>query len=367
MRIGIDAKWYFTGNISGRIVVTNLLQQLAKLSTKHQFIIILSEKDRNKSFPFSANSNFEIVYYKCYTNQLANVLSPLFLRRYRLDVCIYQYFSPFLSSYKRVVYIHDIIFETNPEYFSRKERLYFLAMKWMARRAHGIVTVSETEKKRLKDFGYIGKNSQIIAIHNGISDKFKRLSSPDEKMKQRVKERYGLPDWYILYLGRLNKRKNIPSLVKAFAKVQVQDLFLVIAGGSDWSKVDIGQLVADANLSEKVILTGFIKDEDIPIIYQLASAFCFLSFDEGFGLPVAEAMACGVPVIVSDTAINHEICGDAALYVDPNDITAISAAVHQALGNDENIQHKVEVGRQIARNYRWDLSADKLLRFIFQL
>lgn len=367
MKIGIDAKWYFTGNISGRVVVTNLLQQLADLPTNHLFVIILDAGDKGKPFPFSAKSNFKVVYHKTFTNQLANIISPLFLRRHGLDVCIYQYFSPFFSSYKRVVYIHDIIFESNPEYFSAKERLYFKMMKFMARRAHGVVTVSSTEAERLKRFGYIRNGTQLISIHNGIGDRFHNLQGLDNNEVQRVRQRYALPQKFILYLGRINERKNVPTLIKAFRKIASEDVELVIAGERHWSKQNTNQVIFEAGITDRVKFTGFVDDEDIIVLYRLASVFCFLSFDEGFGLPVAEAMACGIPVVVSDTPIHREICGNAGFYVDPYDPEDVASAIDVALNNSETIRLKQRLGQNIIKQYRWSNSVAKLIQFIEQL
>jgi glycosyltransferase involved in cell wall biosynthesis len=367
LRIGIDAKWYFSGTISGRIVIVNLLQAIANSKNEHKFIVILDDKDKDKKFPFSSHPNFEIVYCKTFTNQFTNFFSFITLLPYRLDVCVYQYFAPLFSSFKRVIYIHDIIFESNPEYFSQKEKVYFKIMKMMARRADGIVTVSRTEEKRLRRFSYVRKQTKLVAIHNGIGNQFHNLPELDNETKQRVKERYELPDRYILYLGRINERKNIPLLIKAFANIKFKDISLVIAGESHWSKVDIKQVIVKEGLADRVKFTGFIQDEDITTVYQLASVFSFLSFDEGFGLPVAEAMACSVPVVVSDTPIHREICQDAGIYTNPFNFEEVAQAIDIALSREAIVKEKIRLGKQIVNNYRWNSAAQKLLEFVENL
>lgn len=367
MRIGIDAKWYFNGNISGRVVIVNLLEAIAKNPGNHEYTIILKAEDKNRPFPFKDHPKFNIVYIKTFTNQLTNLFSPLFLRKYKLDVCIYQYFTPLFSSFRRVVYIHDIIFESNPEYFTRKEQVYFKLMKLMARRAHGIVTVSKTEKNRLQKYGYIGKRTKLTYIHNGIKDEFHHLPELIDSDVKRVRSRYNLPERFLLYLGRINQRKNIPALINAFAKLDSKDLVLVIAGERHWSKTNISQVIKDAQVEDRVKFTGFIQDEDISTLYRMACAFCFMSFDEGFGLPIAEAMACGVPVVVSNTDIHKEICGEAAIYANPQNIEDIADALHSALNCSELVLDKVKCGKRITKGYAWSKATEKLLKFVEQV
>ena len=125
MRIGFDAKWYFNGNPSGRIVVRNLLKEFIAINTEHEIYVILNKKDYDKNFPFE-NDKVKLIYVWSGINLLSNIIVvPIIISKYKLDVCVFQYFAPIFGSFKKIVYIHDVIFKAHPEFFTLKERIYF--------------------------------------------------------------------------------------------------------------------------------------------------------------------------------------------------------------------------------------------------
>jgi glycosyltransferase involved in cell wall biosynthesis len=166
-------------------------------------------------------------------------------------------------------------------------------------------------------------------------------------------------------VGTVQPRKNYVRLIQAFAKMREDGggdgrssaLQLLIVGGRGWLYEDV---VAEADKHDSVRLLGFVEDEDLPALYRGADLFAFPSLYEGFGLPVLEAMACGVPVVCSNASSLPEVAGDAALLVDPLDIGALSAALHRALEDDELRQTMVDRGLAQAARFTWERSARQL-------
>lgn len=366
MKIGIDAKWFFNGNPSGRVVIYNLIKNIAILNLPHEFYIILWEEDKQRDFPIKS-PNFKFIYLRKMPNLFANLLSPYFLNTINIDICIFQYFSPICSSFKRVTYIHDIIFQSNPSLFTHKELLYFKPMKFLARRSDGIITISNTERRRIEKFQYLGKNSKIDVIYNGVSNRFKPLEFIDGQRQELIREKYQLPSEYILYLGRLNQRKNIDKLLQAFALIDNKRIMLVLAGKYDWKMFNLPMLIEKLCLGNRVITIGFVDDNDIDAVYSMASLFCYLSTDEGFGLPPLEAMASGVPILVSNTEVMNEIFFDCAKFVDPTNINEIVHAINNILQNKAEVNQFIKKGLMRAKQFQWEKSVTKLISFIESL
>ncbi|HEU4470466.1 MAG TPA: glycosyltransferase family 1 protein [Flavisolibacter sp.] len=359
MRIGIDAKWFFKGNPSGKVVVRNLVRELLAADKVNEYFIFLRKEDRGQEFPYQL-PNVRLVYIWGGNNLLSNALvTPFYARRYRIDVFLYQYFGPLFKFSKVVTLIHDVIFESHPEYFSFKERLYFRPMRFLARKADRIVTISQNERNRLIRYRY-GSAGSIEAVHLGVSDRFRAAElSPSEQ--ERVRKKYGLPPDFVLYVGRLNLRKNIHHLIEAFSHMNGSELKLVLAGSYDWKMFDVPQYINKLGLSEKVHLAGFVDDMDLPVIYQMACIFCFVSYEEGFGLPPLEAMASGTPVVVAHKGSLPEVCGEAGVYVDPDQPEQIAAAIRELERDAGLLARKKEMVLDRSADFTWRQTAEKYL------
>jgi glycosyltransferase involved in cell wall biosynthesis len=363
MRIGIDAKWFFSGNPSGREVVRNLIQNLCARHPEHEFFLFLHRRDRRRKFP-DLHANMHLEYVRGRYSLLANLFFlPLRGNALRLDVVVCQYFAPGFSRFRRVVYVHDAIFKTHPEYFSFWERCYFMPMRFLARRAHLVVTVSQTERRRLEALGF-ARRGRIEVVANGVSRAYRPLADQDPETLRQVSERYSLSGAFLLYVGRMSARKNIQGLLAAFARLGEWPGQLILAGSLNRGKQRIEKLINELGLTGRVRCLGWVPDEDLPLLYALARGFVYLSFDEGFGLPLLEALASGVPAVVSDIAVMHEVCGAAALFVDPRAPEAIAASLRRVLA-DETLRRELS-GRGCgqAAKFRWENSAERLLDLI---
>jgi len=364
MKIGIDAKWLFSGNISGKLFIRNILPELFSLHPEIEWHIFLNEKEKSLYFPFR-NENIYIHYVWAGFNMLSNlfVLSK-FAKRLQLDVVLFQTFSLKRKYFKSVVFIHDVLFKKYPEYFTLKERLYFKPLKWTVRTADRIITTSEYVKSDLEIFHYAKKDQPVDVVPSGITDIFKPVSFHNKEMLNKVKMKYDLPESYLLFVGRLNARKNIETLIKSLHLLNDKSISLVIVGNKNWKFHTLNHLI-NKELGSRIFFTGEVTDDELSKIYAMAKIFCFPSFAEGFGLPPLEAMASGIPAIVSNTTSMPEVCGKAALYVDPNNSKDIAEKITTLLENRIIYEQKIKEGLEWAKNYTWRKTANGIMKSIF--
>jgi glycosyltransferase involved in cell wall biosynthesis len=359
MRIGIDAKWYYGGPPSGVRVIQSLVQALVDYDKTNEYVIFLDKKFKHKNFDTIKAPNVTLVFLWAENNLLSNVfVLPFKAKPYKLDVLVFQNFvSPFFRA-KKIAYIFDVLFVSFPEFFTAKERIYFFFIKYFGWFADGIITLSKEEKKRLIQFGF-AKESRIYPIYIGVDSTFKPLKDHDASVVRLVKEKFKLPDRFLLYVGRLNARKNIELLIKAMPQLNDQSIPLVVAGREDWKHSNYKELAEDLGVLDKIIFTGWTEEDELPIVYALATIFCFPSFAEGFGLPPLEAMASGVPVIVSNATSLPEICGGAAKYVSPQQPKEMTAAINSLIENQTDYAEKREQGVTHAKEFTWINTAKK--------
>ena len=363
MKIGIDAKWFYEGPPSGRNVVRNLVEQMIRQNTEHVLYIFLDKRMRQCEFPFNSPL-VRLVYVWGHINLLSNLLIvPLTAWQLKLDAIVFQNFVPVASNFRSIAFINDVIFLSHPQYFTRKELIYLRPIKMLSKFASKICTISNSEKDRISS--YCGTpSSKIDVIHMGVSSQYKTRDQYSIERLDAVRKKYKLPDRFLLYVGRLNERKNILNLLKLIPLLFDKEIPLVLVGSYDWKMFDINTVVSELGISERVQLTGFVADEDLPIVYALATLFCFVSFEEGFGLPPLESMAAGVPVVVSDRSSLPEVCGSAGSYASPDDPKGIAEAVDKLLSDKELYEEKVTLGLSRAQQFKWEYSAKKLMQCV---
>lgn len=358
MRIGLDAKWYFSGPPSGRLVTRNLVDNLLSLDQENEIFIFLKSSDRDKEF-VTSNKKVRLVYVYGGNNMIANLFAiPFHCIKQRISVVVFQNFGSFFPCGKKICFIHDAIFKSHPQFFTPKERIYFAPMLFLAGFSHRICTVSHSEKNRITRYSNFD-SSKIDVIANGVHPRFqpRKLFAPEHL--RSVRAEYQLPERYILYVGRLNDRKNLVSLLRSIPLLESR-LPLVIVGSQDWKMSALDQEIRDLQIEDRVMLTGFVPDDNLPAIYALSSVFCFVSLEEGFGLPALEAMASGVPVVVSDIEVMREVCGDAGNYVLPRSPTEIARAIDEIASEGMESRQKVASGLRRASSFTWQNSVQHL-------
>ena len=264
-------------------------------------------------------------------------LQPLALARLRPDLLHSMAFvSPVLPAPPTVVTVYDLSFKLMPERFRPAQRLYLGALTaHSCRRARRVIAISESTRADLQRYFGLPRD-KIDVAYPGLDPAFRPLPAAQV---EAFRSRRGLPPRFILYLGTLEPRKNLGALVQAFASLRASQpgLFLVLAGARGWWYQDLLRQVDELGLAEAVTFPGFVPDEELPWWYNAAAVFAYPSSYEGFGLPVAEALACGRPVVTSAVASLPEAGGDAALLAPPGDVAALADALACALrlGPDE--------------------------------
>lgn len=289
------------------------------------------------------------------------VAAPVASRREGVDVFHAMAFvAPVMVQSPTVITIFDLSFLLFPTAFKAINRLYLRAMtQFSARRARRVIAISEhTRQDVIVRLGVPAERVQTV--YCGVDPSFHPL--PPARV-EAFRQRKGLPERFILFLGTLEPRKNVSRLIDAFAFLvasspgDLTNLHLVVAGGKGWFFESIFAQVQELGLTERVHFVGYVPEREKCLWYNAATCFCYPSRYEGFGLPPLEAMACGVPVIVSNTSSLPEVVGNAGVTVSPEDTPALSEALHRVLTDATLRAELSERGLEHARRFSWDRAA----------
>ena len=278
---------------------------------------------------------------------------------------IYHFFNftiPKNIKGKVIITIYDTVFFSAPETMGDMKAIS--EYKYAAERSDLILTISESAKSDI--IKYFNVDEKKIEIVTPGIDLEKYLHNYTDMELENVRKKYKLPENYILYLGTIEPRKNIERTIKAFIKYKKEvkdDLKFVIVGGKGWKYDNIMKLIE--SMGTDIILTGYIDEEDKIPIYKLAQLFAFPSLYEGFGMPVLEAMAAGVPVVTSNVSSLPEVAGDAAILVDPLNEDEIFEAYKKILSDKKLQLEMIEKGLEQAKKFEWKESA-KVLEQIYE-
>ncbi len=289
--------------------------------------------------------------------------APRLLRRIKADVVHFTNgMVPLASTVPTVVTIHDMSLTMYPAFHPRRRVLLNRPLVDIAaRRADAIITVSEAAKQDiLRIYGL--QAARVHVVHEAAAPAFNVIHDPFEL--RRVRERYGLAERFILYVGTIEPRKNLPTLIEAFARRRAAGdlpLQLVCAGPYGWLSDDIDAQIERLHVRDAVRFTGYVPFADLPALYNLAEMFVFPSVYEGFGLPVIEAMACGTPVIIGSVAALHEVAQDAAARVEPLDVESLSDAIVGLASSRERREDLSGRGLARARTFSWERAAAETL------
>ncbi|MEI8103444.1 MAG: glycosyltransferase family 1 protein [Candidatus Moraniibacteriota bacterium] len=376
IRIAVDIRCLTDGKHTGVEEYTrHLLEQLLVIDTTNQYILFYTAWRRPQpDFSWlAAYPNVTLRWFRV-PNKLLN-LSLWYLQWPRLDTLLGGVdifflpnlnFAAFSRKVKVVLTVHDLSFDRFPETFGWKQRFWHTLVNFrgLARRADVIVAVSDTTRKEYLAHKHT-HHSHTFAIPNGIDERF-RIIDRNEPQLLAVKEKYHLPFSFILFFGTIEPRKNIQALVEAYEYLvehggaECAKYSLVLAGSPGWCSKGILERINRSPVREKIILLGFVDDADCPALYNLASLFVYPSLYEGFGFPPLEAMACGVPVIVSQTSVFPETVGDAGILIDPQNPEEIYQAMREVLGDAALRAHLRSKGLERVQHFSWKQSAQTL-------
>lgn len=333
MRVGIDAHSLGSKQSGNETYYRSLLRSLARLDSENDFLIYYTmdgavEALGLNNVRFAGRRLWSASPYL----RIPFVL-PTELLSEPVDVFHAQFIVPPFLKCRTVTTIPDIAYEHHPEFFPPCQVAWSKKLiPWSAKKADRIITVSQFSKEDLTKL--YGINPDKIAVtYEGAGCEF--YPRDRERAREHVTAKYGIERPFVLYVGRLQGRKNLVRLVEAYSRVRREgaEQQLVLVGKKDWMAQPILDKIAELDLTGDVVLTGYIPAEDLPWFYNAADVFVYASIFEGFGLPVIEAMASGTAVITSIGSSLEEVAGDAALIVDPLDVTSISSALRRMLSD----------------------------------
>lgn len=369
MRIGIEAQRIFRTKKHGMDIVVLELIKALQLTDKENLYFIFVKKGEDTSC-LKETENFKIIEVPGVTYaDWEQIFLPYYANKYKLDLlhCTSNT-APLLYPGTTVVTLHDVIFlERNVRsatynWYQQLGRVYRkFIVPASIRKARHVITVSEYEQKRITDILKINSKN-ISVVYNAFSKHF--AVKPDAVKEKSVRDFYKLPQQYIFYIGNTDPKKNIFNTIRAYRNYCIsvpEPLPLVIADITESFLDTVLEKTQTTLLRDKIILTGYIHNADLPAIYSCASLFLYPSLRESFGIPLLESMASGTPVITSNTSALPEVAGKAAVLVDPFNEKQIGETMAQVLTNQKQAQDLIDRGYERIRSFSWTLSADKLL------
>lgn len=356
MLIAIDGN---EANVEKRVGVSVYTYELlsyfhSQASSEARFVVYLRDDSRNDLPKSTEFFKYEVVNSP---GLWRDIFLPLKLYSSKRPNIFFSpaHYTPRFCPVPIVVTIHDVAYEYYPNEFLPKD-LYKLK-NWTAHAVNQtkkIIAVSDNTKKDIVKFYKVSEN-KINVIYNGYRN------SQETNSKKQTSSKFHPPvggpsSKYILYVGTIQPRKNLNTLIEAFAQFikDKPDYKLVIAGKKGWKYENIFQMVADLHLSHNIIFTGFVSNLELIQLYQKAECFVMPSLYEGFGIPVLEAMSYGCPVIASNTSSLPEVGGDACLYFDPHDKIDLRNKISQIVDDNRLREDLVKKGNARVKQFSWE-------------
>jgi len=354
------------------MVALELINELQKIDTENEYVIFVKpDADKNA---IKATSNFKIVElgggpYPTWEQ----IALPKAAKKEGCDIlhCTSNT-APIITDIPLVTTLHDIIYMESVSIFGKAGTWYQkfgnmyrrMVVPSVVKKSDKIITVSKFEKNRIAGFFKFQKNdNRLVAIYNGVTEHFKPIS--DKTELNRVKKLYNLPENFLFFLGNTDPKKNTPGVLKAFSdylKKTNDDTYLVMLDYEQSALDSILNDIGDKNLKSRIILTGYVVNTDLPAIYNLCSIFLYPSLRESFGIPMLEAMRCGVPVITSNTSSMPEVSGNAAYIIDPYKPEEITNAIIEIKNNNTLRDELILKGLEQSSKFSWKNMAIDVLK-----
>ncbi len=380
IRVGIDGRCLEGGQISGVGEYTiEIMKNIFKLADDDvEFAIFTNSFSENKSdWKWLGDfKNVRLCRFRI-PNKILNILIWYFSWPAidKLIGGVDVFFAPNMNfialsdDCPMVIVVHDLSFEIFPRFYAVKSRLWhwFINLPNLIKRSKAVIAVSENTADDIAALYGFNKKA-IKVVHHGWSPEYHKIDRNDERLK-KVQKKYHLPKRFILYLGNVEQRKNVRSLIRAFSKLKedepsLTELRLVIAGSLGSGKERIIEEAKKSNFYSEILFLGYVDREDKVFIYNLAEIFVYPSFYEGFGLPVLEAMACALPVITSNVSSLPEVAGSSAVLVDPYRPEEILIALKELLLNTNLLKKLSEKSTERVKKFSWEKSAKETLKIL---
>ncbi len=378
-KIGIDIRNIGKQRTGDEVVFFNLVKNLADIDNENEYLLFTDITDATAlqyigvMFGIENKKNFQIVSLKSPNKFIWNLWTlPQYLKKNPVDAYHTQYITPFFVSreIKIITHVHDVSFLAYPELI-KKTDLFFLKLliPISLKRADKIIAVSEFTKNEIVKY-YKTDPQKIEVVYNAVGEDFLQNDYSGNELFE-IRKKYNLPEEFILYIGTLQPRKNIPMLIRAFAGVKEKNpvIKLVLAGNRNAHNFDknIDKEIERLKISGSIIFPGFVDEKDKSALFQLAKAFVFPSLYEGFGIPILEAMSQKIPVLASDIPVHREIAVNGALYFNPSSIDETQEKLYNILVDENLRKNLINLGNVRLDFFSWKKSAEKMLEIYSSL
>lgn len=364
LKIGIDARPLTLGG-AGQYT-SALIRGILKIDTDNSYVIFTSDDVIKKKLLEGLNHpNVKTVNIK--TDSLTLKQHIIFLisnPAKGLDLYHYPHFDmPITRFNKSVITIHDLYPLVLPGYCSKSKKFYFRELTRLnLARSSKVIAISNHTKQDILDRFDIDPR-KIAVIYSGVDTLYGPID--EDQIKKEILTRYGIKDRFILYVGNAKPHKNLIRLIKAFGNLSpaiLNEYQLVLAGSATKEYLKLHQEIKKSGIAERIVFIGYVPKDDMPHMYNLADILVLVSLYEGFGLPMAEAMACGTPVLASNIAAMPEIVGEAGILVDPHETDSITNGMEMILNNSALKEHMKQKGLERAKAFSSMETAKQVLQ-----
>jgi glycosyltransferase involved in cell wall biosynthesis len=363
MHIGIDCRlpFYQMGGISQYVL--HLLPALAELDEENEYTIFHSRQDGRSHTPTASNFHRANLWTPCH-HRLERLALAAELLPYRLDVLHSpDFIPPAFGAKRRIITVHDLNFHYYPQFLTAESKRYYAdQIQWAVGAADHIAADSQATRQDLIEILQVPP-SKVTAIHLAANPLYERVY--EETAVQATLRQHNLPRGFILFVGTLEPRKNVPMLLQAYHLLRREtavDVPLLLIGSKGWLYNEIFTTIEELGLRQQVRHLSGIFDEQLAHLYTAAGLLATPSHYEGFGLPALEAMHCGCPVIVSNRGSLPEVAGQAGLLLDPDDKAAWAEAMAQVLSSPDLRARMVAAGQIQAQKFNWHKTAAATLK-----
>ncbi len=364
MRIAIDATAIPTQRVGAGNYILNLARTLIQIDRENEYVIFAQASNVPDLGNSPANAKIVSLAWFSRLQRILweQVLLPRQIRSFGIDVLHSPHYTlPVTVPCVSIVTFHDMTFFLYPQMHQYYKRIFFGAMiQIAAKRANAIVADSESSRQDILLLLDVNPN-RVFTVPLGVSPAYHHVD--DRESLESIRRKYHLPERFLLYVGVLEPRKNLPVLVRAYRSLVNRGIphSLVIVGRKGWMYDQLFQTIRDLDLASRVIFTGYVPEAELPLIYSTADLFIYPSLYEGFGLPVLEAMACGVPVVTSNISSMPEIVGNAGILVDPRRMDELADAVFRISTNRDLHDELAHKGAVRAQLFSWERTARETL------
>lgn len=365
MRIGVDLSAIQSTKSGVDWYTHHIIKEMIGLVGPDEHLYLFSNRETGFEADAKASEKVTLVRSRVrYQEPWRQLFLPLLLKKHRIDVCFFTNFViSVLSSCPMVLTIHDFSFKLFPRTHSLRNVIWARSLVPISvRRCRRIIAVSNHTKLDLLRLMNVDRD-KVSVVYEGAAAQFVPEPEPGDA---DVLAHYDIRQPYVLYVGTLEPRKNLGTLVMSFDMMaeSIENVQLVLAGRRGWMAQDIFDEIKIRDLLPRVRITGYVPDEHLAALYRQAAAFVYPSLYEGFGLPPLEAMTSGTPVIVSQSSSLPEVIGDAGLYVNPLDAAGLAAAMEKVLSDSGLAAALVEKGLQQAGRFSWRQAAEETMAIL---